>query len=241
MSYQSILTDLDTNKIYFIKENYPEQIEALTNFYPIISNAIKAGIPEDSVKFGGGTALAMYYFQHRLSFDIDLFLSDQQYLSFFSPKLWIDDFDSFNDSEYIDKYNHIGVVTTTDIKLDILVDPNLTNKYIDDSKLIFPFDVYVETIEDIISKKIVFRKRDNKTRDIFDMAVAISKNQNLLLNLLSSNKIEIQDLIDLNEALKKLNVDKYNSQIRIIEPIKEYDKLSKNAPLLLIEELKRII
>ena len=66
----------------------------------------------------------MYYFQHRLSFNIDLFLSEQQYLSFFSPKLWIDDFDSFNDSEYIDKYNHIGVVTTTEIKLDIL----FTNK-----------------------------------------------------------------------------------------------------------------
>ena len=66
----------------------------------------------------------------------------------------------------IDKYNHIGVVTTTDIKLDILIDTNLTNKYIDDSKLIFPFDVYVETIEDIISKKIVFRKKTIK-QEIF--------------------------------------------------------------------------
>ena len=240
MSYQSILTNIDTNKILFIKENYAEQIDALTQFYPIISNAIKAGIPKDSVKFGGGTALAMYYFQHRLSFDIDLFLSDQQYLSFFSPKLWIDDFDSFNDSEYTDKYNHIGVVTRTDIKLDILVDTNVTNKYLDDSKLIFPFDVYVETIEDIISKKIVFRKNDNKTRDIFDIAVAIFKDKNLLSNLLSLNKIEPQDLTDLNEALKKLNIDKYNSQIKIIEPIKEYEGLSRKAPLIIIDELKKL-
>lgn len=241
MSYQSILTDIDTKTINFIKENYSEQIEALIQFYPIISSAVKAGIPKDSIKFGGGTALAMYYFQHRLSFDIDLFLLDQQYLSFFSPKLWIDDFSSFSNSEYTDKYNHIGVVTTTDIKLDILIDTNLTNKYIDDSKLIFPFDVYVETIEDIISKKIVFRKKDNKTRDIFHIAVAISKNEDLLSNLLTLNKIELQDLIDLNEALKKLNIDKYNSQIKIIEPIKEYEELSKNAPKILIEELKKII
>ena len=181
-----------------------------------------------------------YYFQHRLSFDIDLFLADQQYLSFFSPKLWIDDFDSFNDSEYTDKYNHIGVVTRTEIKLDILVDTNVTNKYLDDSKLIFPFDVYVETIEDIISKKIVFRKNDNKTRDIFDIAVAIFKDKNLLSNLLSLNKIEPQDLTDLNEALKKLNIDKYNSQIKIIEPIKEYEGLSRKAPLIIIDELKKL-
>lgn len=240
MSYQSILTKIDTNTIKFIKENYSEQIEALIKFYPMINSAIKAGIPKDSVKFGGGTALAMYYFQHRLSFDIDLFLADQQYLSFFSPKLWIDDFDSFNDSEYTDKYNHIGVVTRTDIKLDILVDTNVTNKYLDDSKLIFPFDVYVETIEDIISKKIVFRKNDNKTRDIFDIAVAIFKDKNLLSNLLSLNKIEPQDLTDLNEALKKLNIDKYNSQIKIIEPIKEYEGLSRKAPLIIIDELKKL-
>jgi len=122
-----------------------------------------------------------------------------------------------------------------------LVDTNLSNKYIDDSKIIFPFDVYVETIEDIISKKIVFRKKDNKTRDIFDMAVAISKNENLLSDLLTLKKIELQDLIDLNEALNKLNIDKYNSQIKIIEPIKKYEELSKNAPTLLIEELKIII
>lgn len=241
MSYQSILTKTDTNKLNFIKENYKDQIEALIQFYPIINNAIKSGVPKDFIKFGGGTALAMYYFQHRLSFDIDLFLSNQQSLSFFSPKLWIDDFDFFNDSEYTDKFNHIGVVTKTEIKLDILVDENLTNKYIDDSREIFPFDVYIETIEDIISKKIVFRKQDNKTRDIFDIAVAIYKNENLLSNLLTLKKIELQDLIDLKTALSKLNINKYNSQIKIIEPIKEYEELSKNAPDILIKELEKII
>jgi len=72
MFYQSILTDIDSNKINFINENYKEQIETLIHFYPIIKNAINYGVPEGSIKFGGGTALAMYYFQHRLSFDISL-------------------------------------------------------------------------------------------------------------------------------------------------------------------------
>lgn len=241
MSYQSILTKTETNKINFIKENYKEQIEALIEFYPIIKNAINSGVSKDFIKFGGGTALAMYYFQHRLSFGIDLFLSNQQSLPYFSPKLWIDDFDFFNDSECTDKFNHIGVVTKTEIKLAILIDENLTNKYIDDSREIFPFDVYIETIEDIISKKIVFRKQDNKTRDIFDIGVAINKNKNLFIDILTLKKIELQDLIDLHEALLKLNIERYNSQIKIIEPIKDYEELSKNAPKILIEELEKII
>ena len=81
----------------------------------------------------------------------------------------------------------------------------------------------------------------SKTRDIFDIAVAINKNKNLFIDLLTLKKIELQDLIDLHEALLKLNIERYNSQIKIIEPIKDYEELSKNAPKILIEELEKII
>ncbi len=84
MSYPSIL--INKSKIDFIKENYSYQIQALEQFYPVIKSAISQGVLPYGIRFGGGTALAMYYFQHRLSFDIDLFLTNQQYLSFFSPK-----------------------------------------------------------------------------------------------------------------------------------------------------------
>lgn len=53
MSYQSILTKIEMDKINFIKENYKEQIEALIEFYPIIKNAINSGVPKDFIKFGG--------------------------------------------------------------------------------------------------------------------------------------------------------------------------------------------
>lgn len=198
-------------------------------------------MPIGAIKFGGGTALAMYYFQHRLSFDIDLFLADQQFLSFYSPKLWIDSYTSFNDSEYIDTFNHIGVITSNDIKIDILVDPNTSEKYVDNSKKIFPFDIHIETIEDIISKKIVFRKKDNKTRDIFDIAISIVKDDNLISRLLSSGKIEQKDLVELYEALSSLNINKYNSQIEIIEPLPEYNKIANNAPTIILEKLESFI
>ncbi len=179
----------------------------------------------------------MYYFQHRLSFDIDLFLTNQQYLSFFSPKFWIDDFTNFNSEEYIDKFNHIGVVTKDDIKIDILVDSNIDKGYVDNSKEIFSFDIYIESIEDIIAKKMVFRKKDNKTRDIFDIALALQKDKNLFENLLNKGKIEKQDLLEFKEALEKLNSAKYQSQIKIIEPIEEYEGVALNAPELILNKL----
>ena len=61
--------------IEFIKEHYSEQIDALNHF---IEDAYQFLPNQDHslIRFGGGTALAIYYFQHRLSFDIDLFVTD---------------------------------------------------------------------------------------------------------------------------------------------------------------------
>jgi len=185
--------------------------------------------------------LSIYYYQHRLSFDIDLFILNPQYLAYFSPKLWIEDYESFDQSQYIDQSNHIGVITSNNIKIDILVDPNSTSALVDDSKKIFPFDMYIESIEDIIAKKIVFRKKDNKTRDIFDIALCISKNKYLLNELIKSEKILKDDLIQLKEALLSINMERYYSQLKIVEPIKKYENIAnKSVEIILnnIEELK---
>jgi hypothetical protein len=84
VSYQ--LTHI--NNIDFIKKHYSDQIEALISFYQETS---MKSMPKGSIKFGGGTALAMYYFQHRLSFDIDLFVNDIQYMDYLRPKMWIEE------------------------------------------------------------------------------------------------------------------------------------------------------
>ncbi len=238
MSSQSIHIHKDL--LSSVKKDYSLQIEALEEFYPIIKNAIKGGAKPRGIKFGGGTALAIYYFQHRLSFDIDLFVWDRQYLPFFSPKMWLDSYNSFNQSEYIDQYNHIGVISSNEIKIDILEDSSLSSDIVDDSKELFTFDIYIETIEEIISKKIVFRKKDNKTRDIFDIALCINKNKNILKELITSGKVDASDIIDLYDALKKLNRTKYDSQIKIVEPKEQYSELAKIAPEIIIENIKEL-
>ena len=47
----------------FIEEHYKEQIIALDLFF---KESGAKHIPSSKIRFGGGTALAIYYFQHRL-------------------------------------------------------------------------------------------------------------------------------------------------------------------------------
>lgn len=235
MPYQQI--SINPNKLEFIKESYQDQITALELFF---KDAFAKTLPKDIIKFGGGTALSIYYFQHRLSFDIDLFLIDQQYLSYFSPKHWIEDTSNFNGSQYIDIHNHIGVVSANNIKVDILVDSSSDTVLIDDTKTIFPFDIRVESIEDILAKKIVFRKKDNKARDIFDIAVAIQNDENILHNLLKNKRVTDEDLQIFQTALESINMQKYKTTIDLIEPINEYLSLADEAPDFILSSLKNL-
>ncbi len=235
MPYQQI--SINPNKLEFIKESYQDQITALELFF---KDAFAKTLPKDIIKFGGGTALSIYYFQHRLSFDIDLFLIDQQYLSYFSPKHWIEDTSNFNGSQYIDIHNHIGVVSANNIKVDILVDSSSDTVLIDDTKTVFPFDIRVESIEDILAKKIVFRKKDNKARDIFDIAVAIQNDENILHNLLKNKRVTDEDLQIFQTALESINMQKYKTTIDLIEPINEYLSLADEAPDFILSSLKNL-
>jgi len=216
---------------------YLDQIKDLDLFYQ--ESNIKS-IPSDKVKFGGGTALSMYYFQHRLSFDIDLFVEDIQYLDFIRPKLWIDESNSFNPNEYIEQHNHIGLTTSNDIKVDILFDSNSTDGFIDDTHKIFPFDIYIESIENILAKKITFRKKDNKARDIFDIATAISKDENIIEQMLQQNKIIKDDLLILKDSLNNLNLNKFAIAIEMVEPFQEYKNIALNAHKIILENLEKI-
>ncbi len=228
------------NEINFVKNNFQTQIKALKQFYPIIKNALNLGLKPSMIKFGGGTALSMYYFQHRLSFDIDLFVNDAQCLGFFSPKLWIDDCSHFDSARYIDQHNHIGVTNKDNIKIDILIDYASNEGYIDNSKKIFAFDIYIESLENIIAKKITFRKTDNKTRDIFDISVALHHNDGLFDQLLNDQKITKQDLLIFQNSLKELNKEKYNAQIKIVKPTQEYSHIALNAYEILTEKIDQI-
>ncbi len=233
MSFRSLCID-DRSGIVSL---HAEQIKALESFF---KEAVPLSVPSSMIRFGGGTALSLYHFQHRLSFDIDLFVSDQQIMSYLNPKHWIDE-SHFNSFEYIDTFNHIGLVSGNNIKVDILVDSGASVQYVDDSRDVFNFDLYIESIEDIISKKIVFRKKDNKTRDIFDIATAISKDELLLQRLVEDKRISLSDLKELEAALANINKGRYDEQIQIIKPFDEYAGIAVDAIAIVSKSVRSTI
>ena len=219
------------NNINFIQEYYQDQIKAYNSFikdaYPYLPNR-----DNSLIRFGGGTALAIYYFQHRLSFDIDLFATDIQILNYLSPKHWIEETSLFNSSSYIDLSNHIRVLhKENNIKIDVLVAQEVSKDYlVDDSKKIFDTTIYVESIEDIIAKKIVYRRNDNLTRDIIDIAISIKYADNVLQKLYDLEKINRNDVQELYSSLLKLDLNTFREEVEIVQPFEKYLDDAYNAP-----------
>lgn len=227
--------------IEFIKKYYINQIETLNCFindaYPNLPNQ-----DNSKVRFGGGTALAIYYFQHRLSFDVDLFVQDPQIINYLSPKHWLEDSATFGDEAYLDFANHIRVLSSKNkIKLDVLVaQDNLVDCLIDDSLMLFNKTIYVESIEDIIAKKIIHRRKGNLTRDIIDIGIAIEKN-NIFEKLLKIEAVTKNDISELNNALELLDKNKFHIELGIVKPFDKYREISQKAPDIIQKECKRIL
>jgi hypothetical protein len=137
-------------------KNFEKQIDALSKVYYELIHDIENKVSlENWWVFGGGTALAMFHFNHRKSFDIDIFVTEAQ---------------------------------------------------------------------------------------VFDLAVAISKNDEILKDLVESRFISYEDLEKLNESLNSLNLDLYNLELEKIEPQSdEYLDIANRAKEIIqtnIEKLK---
>ena len=60
-------------------KNFEPQIEALNSVYfELIKDIEDKVVLSNWWAFGGGTALSIFHFQHRKSFDIDIFISEAQ-------------------------------------------------------------------------------------------------------------------------------------------------------------------
>jgi len=218
---------------YFL-EKFDKQIKALN----VINSTILNKIPLDSWAFGGGTALSLFHFNHRLSFDIDIFVNDPQYFAFLSPKFYIDEHDSFSPN-YLQQAHHISLKTIDGIKVDFLLSPDLTDdgkeiKNISDTKC------YVHSTDEIIAKKIKYRNNDNIARDIFDIAFAV-KNDNKLLKKLCLNKaIEFTELMSLKHNLvNKFDEKKYKQEIKKVIYQDRYKDIAFYGNEIIIKSIER--
>jgi len=196
----------------------------------------------DVSALGGGTALAAYYWNHRYSTDIDIFTHSKQDISLiFRPSKWDSKFRSimqtlgYKSSKIHPVYTEF--VLEDNFKMQFLsVEDRTDNPY--NKVLLWGTDLLVESVEEIIAKKIYFRSHKGNARDLFDIAIAIHKDP-IILNKLNMPLEKIEELLQtintIDEEEKLFH--EYLYEINLMNPNPEYRVIADNT----IEYLKVFI
>ena len=140
-----------------------------------LSKLKAAGHPTPEWVLGGGTAL-MIQTGHRLSEDIDVFITDPQYLGYLSPDLAGEDIWRCRS---FDSAAHYLKLIYTEGEIDFIVAPALTNTLYE-KRVIAGATIPLEHPVEIAVKKLHYRGAQLKIRDIFDIAVVDHLHSELL-------------------------------------------------------------
>lgn len=206
----------------------------------IAANKLLAFVGIKNYSLGGGTALSAFYWQHRYSTDIDLFIFEKQsYMKNIR--------DALSSQEMIENLQSIGYQGNFKYPgnyLEIEIDDDKKiqfferkhhreNAFLQDS--IWGIKSNIECIDEIIYKKIYFRGEKCNTRDLFDIAVAVNKNPILFKTMVQIKTSFIDNLVLLQEALVHLlqdayAINEYKNGISYISPAPEYKNIAYSAP-----------
>jgi hypothetical protein len=150
--------------------------------------------------FGGGTAM-MIQIDHRESHDVDIFVSDPQFLQFLNPETQDFEFEIMpsayeGDGSRFRKFSFLGIG-----EIDFIAVPNLTNSPTIEMEL-EGSPILLETVPEIIAKKVYYRGGSIKPRDIFDIAAASRICKEKLVEALRHFPAETNQAL---AALEKLN------------------------------------
>ena len=136
----------------------------------IIEQANQELMVIDHWTFGGGTAL-MLQMGHRESHDVDLFLRDPQYLGYLNPELRDFTLEVAWDEWKTDGHRFCKFVFTDIGEIDFIAAPSLTKSPTIERE-VQGVQTLVETVPEIITKKVFYRGGNITPRDVFDMAAA---------------------------------------------------------------------
>ncbi len=145
----------------------------------------------------------MLQIDHRQSDDIDIFLPDPQLLSYLDPKLHDFEFEIMP-SDYQGDGSRFLKLAFEDIgEIDFIASPALT-KQPTIKMVVEGREVHVESVAEIITKKVFYRGKHIKPRDIFDIAAAAKSKRTAIIGALISYQDHVADAL---LAIEKLNPD----------------------------------
>jgi hypothetical protein len=178
----------------------------------------------DHWTFGGGTAM-MLQIDHRESQDVDIFLSDPQLLPFLDPQkhdfqfeIWPTDYEGDGSSFQKLAFKDIG-------EIDFIVGRAMTASPTTQA-IIEGETTLLETIPEIIAKKIYYRGSSIKPRDIFDIAAAGEQHADSVIDALRPYRTEVQTTLG---VIDKLNPDFVNSAIAQLAIKDKFRSVAKTA------------
>ena len=177
----------------------------LGNALTLIDDAVRrTGQPVDW-SLGGGTVL-MLRLNHRQSKDIDIFISDQQLLGLFSPRL--SDFASALTDDYDESSGHIKLFLPRG-EIDIVVaTPLIETPY--ETVTLLSRSIKLERSAEIIAKKMWHRGDRATARDLLDFASVYESDPKSITEaspFLSRHAYEFLTQISLRQAIMSASFD----------------------------------
>ncbi len=178
----------------------------------------KAGGFEFEWSFGGGTAM-MIQINHRESHDVDIFLDDPQLLGFIDPSKSQLSFSTGpaaydGDGTRFQKFAFEGLG-----EIDFIVAGALTGTPFE-KREVEGRSVWLETIPEIIAKKVYYRGSEARPRDIFDIAAAARSQLGAVVDAL---RVFPQQVTRTRERLEKLNPEFVSRAIAQLMIMPDYE------------------
>ena len=187
--------------------------------------------------FGGGTAM-MIQIGHRESHDIDIFLNDPQLLGFIDPSRSQLHFETLP-SDYVGdglRFQKFAFQNVGEIDF-IVAGPLTAIPY--DVREIEGRQVRLETIPEIIAKKVYYRGAAAKPRDIFDIAAAARSHRKKIIEALQAFPDRVTATRMHLDVLNPEFVERTIAQLMILPGYEAFVADSLNLSRGLLEEVGR--
>jgi hypothetical protein len=158
---------------------------------------------------GGGTVL-MFYFAHRKSKDIDIFVPDPQFLGYVNPRIGGRGEDVTSD--YKDAADYVKLFLPEG-EIDFVASPTLTENPFEEHEVLGR-KILLETPVEIVAKKLWYRGDRATPRDLLDLALVIEHHYS---EILVHGQVFVKNI----EAF----TDQYESRRAIMLPV--FDAIEK--------------
>ncbi len=192
------------------------------------------GIEADCA-LGGGTALSAYYWQHRFSSDIDMFIHNgtAEDLKKIDPRKT-----SKAIKAQLTKIKYTGDLKKHPIYTELAIDQNSKMQFfvVKDYTAV-PYsevtlwgkNILIESVAEIIAKKVYYRCEDANARDLFDLTVAIYKDPTVLMSI-NVAKEKLEKLLDSVETIIQSEelLNTYKLEIEMMAPAEQYTNIAMN-------------